>query len=114
VPNLRRRTVTTHDGVALNVVEAGDPAAPPLLFVHGFAGSSALWGRQLADPGLTDRFRVVAFDLRGHGESQTDLAPEQISAEDMDGHAAIWSRDVDAVREVSRRPSSWAGRSAAP
>jgi pimeloyl-ACP methyl ester carboxylesterase len=102
--NLRRRTVTTSDGVALNVVEAGDPAAPPLLFVHGFAGSSALWDRQLADPALTERFRVVAFDLRGHGASQTDLAPEQISAEDMDGHASIWSRDVDAVREDLTAP----------
>ena len=37
---IRRRTVTTQDGVALHVVEAGDPAAQPLLLVHGFAGSS--------------------------------------------------------------------------
>jgi len=46
----------------------------------------------------------VAFDLRGHGRSQTELAPEQITAEDMDGHARIWSRDVDAVREGLEEP----------
>ena len=70
---IRRRTVTTEDGVALHVVEAGDPAAQPLLLVHGFAGSSRVWDRQLADHELTTRYRVVAFDLRGHGSSQTDL-----------------------------------------
>jgi pimeloyl-ACP methyl ester carboxylesterase len=101
---IRRRTVTTSDGVALHVVEAGDPAAPPLLLIHGFAGSSRLWERQLTDPELTARHRVIAFDLRGHGASQTDLADEQITAADMDGHARIWSRDVDAVREGLEEP----------
>jgi non-heme chloroperoxidase len=101
---IRKRTVTTADGVALHVFEAGDPAAPPLLLVHGFAGSSRVWDRQLADPGLTGRFRVVAFDLRGHGSSQTRLADEQLIAADMDGHARLWSRDVDAVREGLEAP----------
>jgi non-heme chloroperoxidase len=96
---IRERTVTTSDGVALHVVEAGDPAAPPLLLVHGFAGSHRVWSRQLADPELTGRYRVVTFDLRGHGTSQTELRDEQLVAADMDGHARLWSRDVDAVRE---------------
>jgi pimeloyl-ACP methyl ester carboxylesterase len=101
---IRERTVTTADGVALHVVEAGDPAAPPLLLIHGFAGSSRLWDRQLADTELTGRYRVVAFDLRGHGDSQTDLAPEQLVAADMDGHARLWSQDVDAVRADLAEP----------
>jgi non-heme chloroperoxidase len=101
---IRKRTVTTADDVALHVVEAGDPAAPPLLLVHGFAGSSRVWERQLADPGLTGRYRVVAFDLRGHGSSQTGLAEEQLSAADMDGHARLWSRDLDAVRDGLEAP----------
>jgi non-heme chloroperoxidase len=101
---IRRRTVTTQDGVALHVVEAGDPAAQPLLLVHGFAGSSRVWDRQLADHELTARYRVVAFDLRGHGSSQTDLTEDQLVAADMDGHARLWSRDVDAVRADLEAP----------
>lgn len=101
---IRRRTVTTKDGVALHVVEAGDPAAQPLLLVHGFAGSSRVWARQLADHELTARYRVIAFDLRGHGSSQTDLTDEQRVAADMDGHARLWSQDVDAVREGLESP----------
>jgi non-heme chloroperoxidase len=101
---IRERTVTTADGVALHVVEAGDPAAQPLLLVHGFAQSSRVWEHQLADPELTGRYRVVAFDLRGHGTSQTDLADEQLVAADTDGHARLWSRDLDAVREGLEQP----------
>jgi pimeloyl-ACP methyl ester carboxylesterase len=101
---IRERTVTTSDGVALHVVEAGDPSAPPLLLVHGFAGSHRVWERQLADPELTGRYRVVTFDLRGHGTSQTELSDEQLVAADMDGHARLWSRDVDAVRAGLAEP----------
>jgi pimeloyl-ACP methyl ester carboxylesterase len=104
MPTIRERTVTTADGVALHVVEAGDPAAPPLLLVHGFAGSSRVWERQLADPGLTERFRVVAPDLRGHGRSHKDLADEQLTGADMDGFARLWSQDVDAVRADLEAP----------
>jgi pimeloyl-ACP methyl ester carboxylesterase len=101
---IRERTVTTSDGVELHVTEAGDPAAPPLLLVHGFAGSSRVWHRQLDDPELTGRFRVITFDLRGHGRSQTDLREDQISAADMDGHARLWSRDIDALRADLAEP----------
>ena len=38
----RQRSVTTADGVQLHVAEAGDPTAPPLLLVHGFAGSARI------------------------------------------------------------------------
>ena len=104
MPTTRRRTVTTADGVTLNVVEAGDPAAPPLVLLHGFACSSRYWQRQLADPVLTERFRVIAPDLRGHGDSQTDLAEAQMSADSMDGHARLWAHDVDAVCDGLEAP----------
>jgi non-heme chloroperoxidase len=100
----RHRTVTTADGVDLHVVEAGDPAAPPLVLVHGFAGSSRVWRHQLDDPSLTERFRVIAPDLRGHGDSAHELRPEQLTAPDMDANARIWSRDVDAVRDGLTSP----------
>jgi pimeloyl-ACP methyl ester carboxylesterase len=102
--SIRRRTVTTADGVHLHVVEAGDPAAPPLVLIHGFACSSRYWHRQLADPVLTERFRVIAPDLRGHGSSQSNLAGEHLSAASMDEGARLWAQDVDAVCEDLEAP----------
>lgn len=56
-------------GVRLAVVEWGDPAAPPLLLTHGgfdFAGTWDGLAPLLADGG----WRVVAWDQRGHGDSE--------------------------------------------
>lgn len=55
-------------GVPLNVVTAGDKSKPPILLVHGIGQSYVSWENQLKAP-VTDQFYVVAFDLRGHGNS---------------------------------------------
>jgi len=47
----------------------GDPTAPPLVIVHGLRDHSHSFD-DLAR-GLVDRFRVLALDLRGHGDSET-------------------------------------------
>jgi pimeloyl-ACP methyl ester carboxylesterase len=41
--------------------------APGLVLLHGFAGHARSW--DLFAEAMTDRYRVVALDLRGHGES---------------------------------------------
>lgn len=40
-------------------------AAMPLIFIHGWAASKAVW--QLQEEGLGRDFKVVSVDLRGHG-----------------------------------------------
>jgi len=45
----------------------GQPSNPPLIFVHGGAAHSWWWSS--VAPLFADRFRVVALDLFGHGES---------------------------------------------
>ncbi|HUG91065.1 MAG TPA: alpha/beta fold hydrolase [Planctomycetaceae bacterium] len=49
----------------LNVTDAG--SGPPVLLVHGFPLSHAMWQAQI--DALSGRFRVIAPDLRGFGES---------------------------------------------
>jgi lipase len=51
----------------LHVHEWGDPAAPPVLCLHGIGGHGARF-RRLAEERLGG-FRVLAPDLRGHGRS---------------------------------------------
>ena len=46
-----------------------DPAAPVLLFAHATGFHGLVWGPTAA--ALTDRYRCLALDLRGHGMSET-------------------------------------------
>ena len=78
-----RRRVVSSNGLKLAVYEWGDVNAPPVLLVHGgfdFAGTYDLFAPLLARGG----WRVVAFDQRGHGDSE---------------HAALYSWDAD-VRDA--------------
>lgn len=53
------------DGVAISCVVSG--VGPPLLLLHGYPQSKALWAR--VAPLLAARFTVVCADLRGYGDS---------------------------------------------
>jgi 3-oxoadipate enol-lactonase len=55
-----------HGGTAY-VVEGVEGNAPPLVLVHGMGLNRDMWDWQL--PPLVARFRVVRYDLLGHGES---------------------------------------------
>jgi pimeloyl-ACP methyl ester carboxylesterase len=58
--------VTSTDGVRIAVHEYGDPQGPVLVAVHGFPDNHHVWDGLAAE--LSD-FRVVAYDVRGAGES---------------------------------------------
>lgn len=68
VLGVTRHTIRTHDGGELLVVEKGPADARPLVLLHGITLQARVWGYQLRD--LSDRYRVVALDLRGHGASR--------------------------------------------
>ena len=46
---------------------AGDPALPPLVFLHGIGGAARAWRGQLNQFG--DRYRSLAWDMPGYGGS---------------------------------------------
>ncbi len=64
----QRRTAVSSAGLRINVVEWGDPAAPPCVLCHGMFDHAM--GFATLAPLLAERFRVVAIDARGHGDSQ--------------------------------------------
>ncbi len=59
------------DGVKLHYLDPGQ-GEPPLLFIHGWCCNHTFWRDQI--PAFQGQHRVVAVDLRGHGESDK---PEQ-------------------------------------
>jgi pimeloyl-ACP methyl ester carboxylesterase len=54
-------------GVSLHYAQQGDPAAPPVILLHGYSDSWFSYSRVL--PSLGEKYRVYAPDLRGHGDS---------------------------------------------
>ena len=79
-PALEHHTVTSSDGTLIHVAEVG--AGPPLVLIHGLSLTHDLWRYQFID--LADRFRVIAYDLRGHGKSTIGadgIGPHQSAAD---------------------------------
>lgn len=57
------------DGVRLVADAIGDPAAPPVLFLHGGGQSRRSWrgaARRVAEAG----YHGISIDMRGHGDSE--------------------------------------------
>lgn len=65
-PPARRRFVRSL-GLRLNVVEWGDPDGEPVLLTHGFYDHARSF--DTFAPLLARRYRVLALDSRGHGDS---------------------------------------------
>lgn len=63
-----RKRWVSNGGVRLAVTEFGDPAAPPIVALHGFPECSRTW-EPLVDPLVAAGRRLIAPDLRGYGES---------------------------------------------
>jgi pimeloyl-ACP methyl ester carboxylesterase len=63
--------ITKINNISIAYDETGH--GQPLVLVHGYPLSRQMWAPQLA--GLSDAARVLAPDLRGHGESQAVPGP---------------------------------------
>jgi non-heme chloroperoxidase len=92
-------TVMAPDGVTLAVQESGSPDGPAVVLVHGLLGSHLSWESQLNSADL-QRYRIISYDLRGHGTSGKPANPDAY----RDGRR--WADDLFTVIESShaRRP----------
>jgi pimeloyl-ACP methyl ester carboxylesterase len=63
----RPLTVTSSDGTDLHVELFGAEQAPTLVLAHGWTEALRYWVYVIRQ--LSDEFRIVAYDLRGHGSS---------------------------------------------
>ena len=68
---MRQTEVTLH-GHRVAYREAGDPALPVLLLIHGITSSSSTWDPVI--PALAEHAHVIAPDLLGHGDSDKPRA----------------------------------------
>jgi 3-oxoadipate enol-lactonase len=73
----------------------GPQGAPVVVLGHALGSSSEIWGYQL--PLLTTKFRVLAYDLPGHGESDSPVGQDSLD-ELVDDLAALL--DHTGIRQI--------------
>ncbi|MFD0350017.1 alpha/beta fold hydrolase [Kitasatospora aburaviensis] len=87
--------VRSADGIRLHVEVHGQPGAPTVVLAHGWTCSTRFWAPVIRR--LVDRYRVVAYDQRGHGRSEIPPSAVRYStralAEDL---SAVLTRTVPA------------------
>jgi pimeloyl-ACP methyl ester carboxylesterase len=87
---MKTHTVAGGGGLQLHVREWGPADRPPILFIHGWSQNHLCWDKQYQSA-LRDEFRLVAYDLRGHGMSQAPLGREHYT------DAKLWADDLAAI-----------------
>jgi non-heme chloroperoxidase len=91
--------VRTPDGLSIcaqdwRSQERGADPGRDVLLIHGISQSHQCWVKQLSSP-LRERYRIVTYDLRGHGGSDKPLSLEYY----RDGKR--WAGEVQAVIETA-------------
>jgi non-heme chloroperoxidase len=93
----RAMRVATPDGLNIAVQDWAPDGArrkAELLLLHGFSQSHGAWFHQVTGP-LAREFRLVTYDLRGHGESDKPVDPHHYRT------GALWARELQAVIDAS-------------
>ena len=73
----------------------GDPALPPLVFLHGIGGAARGWRAQLA--AFSNRYRTIAWDMPGYGGS---VALPDVSIAALAEALQDFLQRVDAARPI--------------
>lgn len=90
---MRHHTITGGGGTRLHLVETGNPRGQAVLFIHGFSQCGLAWERQL-NSDLARHNRLIAMDMRGHGDSEKPREGYNDSK--------LWADDVDAsIRQLN-------------
>jgi non-heme chloroperoxidase len=95
LPQAKTSFATAPDGVRLAVYEWGNPSGPELVLIHGFAQCHLCFAPQVRSK-LAQDFRIVAFDMRGHGASDKPDTPSAYQGRD------VWAKDIAAVLDYAK------------
>lgn len=57
----------TIDNLTVSYTDEGPAEARVIIFIHGFPLNKSMWNKQVE--ALRDNYRVIAYDIRGHGNS---------------------------------------------
>lgn len=83
--------IISNKGIRIHYETAGD--GPPLVLQHGFTGTGKDWQTFGFVDGLSDHFRLIMPDARGHGQSDKPHDPSAYSLETI-------ARDIVALLDA--------------
>lgn len=95
LPPGRNVEVRAIDGVRLHAEVFGPEDGYPIVLAHGITCAIGVWAHQIAD--LATDYRVIAYDHRGHGRSETPHGRRRYSL----NHLAA---DLDAILAATLKP----------
>lgn len=95
IPDGRPVEVRSTDGTRLHAQVFGPEDGYPIVLAHGITCAIEVWAHQIAD--LAGDYRVIAYDHRGHGRSETPRSRHGYSL----NHLAA---DLDAVLDATLAP----------
>jgi pimeloyl-ACP methyl ester carboxylesterase len=78
----QKHEVVGGGGLKIAAYEWGNPTGPAILLIHGVEQSHLIWSHQY-DSDLARDFRIVAFDLRGQGESEKPVSVEAYNTSEL-------------------------------
>ena len=59
------------NNLTVSYSDQGPDDAPVIIFIHGFPFNKSMWNRQV--DALKDNYRVITYDIRGHGNSDPGI-----------------------------------------
>lgn len=67
------------DDVSIYYEVHGKDNNPPLILTHGYASTSGMWAGQITE--LSKNYKLILWDMRGHGRTDYPKDPKQYSEE---------------------------------
>ena len=112
-PGVAARFIDGVNGLRLHLLEAGDPASPCVLLLHGFPELAYSWRKVLPTLAAAG-YHAVAPDLRGYGRTATgvtrfheDLAPYRMTGRLLDTLSLVSALGRRQVAVVGHDYGAW-------
>ncbi|HVF40381.1 MAG TPA: alpha/beta hydrolase, partial [Gemmatimonadaceae bacterium] len=90
MPTQRVRDIDVHYEIA--------GQGEPVLLIHGLGSRSEDWEEQV--PAMAEHFRVITYDVRGHGRSSKPAGPYSVAESAADAAALLEALHVGPVHVV--------------
>ncbi len=88
---VRKRSFTTRDGTRLSYLEAG--RGRPLVMIPGWSQTAVMYSEQIR--ALSSYYRVIAVDMRGHGDSDKPAHGYRVARLAADLHELLDGLNLD-------------------
>lgn len=105
IPAVETGLVKTQDGVHLYYTQAGPIDGQNLLFIPGWRQTAAEWKKQVKHFSEAG-YRVTAYDMRGHGESEKPGFGYRLSRFGADLHDILTTLDLRNVSVIAHSMGS--------